>query len=236
MKQIKFILLLISIVSFNITEAQVKEPMLHYLIRDAKIKQSKPPVIILLHGYGSNEQDLFAFANQLPDSFLVISAQAPNKLGNDSYAWYPLDFSTGKLAYKKEEAEKSRLQILQFIIQLESKHQFDAKRVYVCGFSQGGILAYGLGLTNPDKIKGIAVLSGRLLEEIKLLVKSNENLKSMKIFVSHGTNDKVIDVSYARDAHIYLQQLKLKPSYHEYPVGHTISNDMFNDLINWLKK
>ena len=111
MKQIKFILLLISIVSFNITEAQVKEPMLHYLIRDAKIKQSKPPVIILLHGYGSNEQDLFAFANQLPDSFLVISAQAPNKLGNDSYAWYPLDFSTGKLAYKKEEAEKSRLHL-----------------------------------------------------------------------------------------------------------------------------
>lgn len=166
----------------------------------------------------------------------MISVQAPNKLGNDSYTWYNLDFSTGKLTYKKEEAEKSRLQVLQFIAQLKSKHSFDAKRVYVCGFSQGGILAYSLGLTNPDKIKGIAVLSGRLLEDIKPLIKSNENLKSLKIFVSHGTIDKVIDVSSAREAHTYLQQLKLKLSYHEYPVGHTISNDMFNDLIHWFKK
>ncbi len=236
MRLFKVILVIFLIGFVSISVAQVRTPMLHYLVREAKIKQSKPPIIILLHGYGSNAKDLFSFANQLPDSFLVIAPQAPHQLGNDSYAWYNLDFSTGKLAYKKEEAEASRLEILQFIQQLKSKQQFNDKRIYLGGFSQGGILAYSLGLTNPNKIKGIAVLSGRLLEEIKPFVKPSENLNALKIFIAHGTTDKVIDVSNARDAQQFLKPLHLNISYHEYTMGHSISNDEFNDLLNWLNK
>ena len=79
--------------------AQKTTPSLYYIFKEPKIKSAKPPVIILMHGIGSNEKDLFSFANQLPDSFLVISLRAPIKLGNDSYGWYHLSFENCRCEY-----------------------------------------------------------------------------------------------------------------------------------------
>ena len=76
--------------------------VLKYLIREPKIKSKNTPAILLLHGVGSNEHDLFSFANQLPDRYLVISARAPISLGSNSFAWYQVNFSTGKPIYNFE--------------------------------------------------------------------------------------------------------------------------------------
>ncbi len=216
--------------------AQKTTPSLYYIFKEPKIKSAKPPVIILMHGVGSNEKDLFSFANQLPDSFLIISLRAPIKLGNDSYAWYHLSFENGKPISNPIEAEASRLMIIDFINTLKSKHAFDEKRVYLCGFSQGSIMAYSVGLTVPEKIKGIAIMSGRLLEEIKPIIAGKDKLKNLKVFISHGTNDNVLPINNAREANTYLKQLGTNATYKEYPEPHTISNAMFNDLVIWLRK
>ncbi len=215
--------------------AQKTTPALYYIFKEPKIKSAKPPVIILMHGVGSNEKDLFSFANQLPDSFLVISLRAPIKLGNDSYAWYHLSFENGKPISNPIEAEASRLMIIDFINTLKNKHAFNEKRVYLCGFSQGSIMAYSVGLTVPEKIKGIAIMSGRLLEEVKPIIASKDKLKKLNVFISHGTNDNVLPVSNAREANTYLKQLGITATYKEYPEPHTISNAMFSDLLIWLK-
>lgn len=216
--------------------AQKTTPSLYYIFKEPKIKSAKPPVIILMHGVGSNEKDLFSFANQLPDSFLIISLRAPIKSGNDSYAWYHLSFENGKPISNPIEAEASRLMIIDFINTLKSKHAFDEKRVYLCGFSQGSIMAYSVGLTVPEKIKGIAIMSGRLLEEIKPIIAGKDKLKNLKVFISHGTNDNVLPINNAREANTYLKQLGINATYKEYPEPHTISNAMFNDLLIWLRK
>lgn len=221
--------------TFSQNKIKPSAPSLYYIFKEPKIKSAKPPVIILMHGVGSNEKDLFSFANQLPDSFLVISFRAPIELGKDSYAWYHLSFENGKPISNPIEAEASRSMIIDFINNLKNKHAYNEKRVYLCGFSQGSIMAYSVGLTIPEKIKGIAVMSGRLLEEVKPLVASKEKLKNLKVFISHGTNDNVINVSEARQAQTYLKQLSLNPTYKEYPEAHNISNAMFNDMLMWLK-
>lgn len=235
-------LYIVTVLFFSITvnavaQSKVKPnaPSLYYIFKEPKIKSAKPPVIILMHGVGSNEKDLFSFANQLPDSFLVISLRAPIKLGNDSYGWYHLSFENGKPIGNPIEAEASRLMIIDFINNLKNKHTFNEKRVYLCGFSQGSIMAYSVGLTVPEKIKGIAVMSGRLLEEVKPLVATKEKLKNLKVFISHGTNDGVLPINNAREANTYLKQLGVNASYHEYPEAHTISNAMFNDMLLWFK-
>jgi phospholipase/carboxylesterase len=211
-------------------------PGLYYIFKEPKIKSAKPPVIILMHGVGSNEKDLFSFANQLPDSFLVISLRAPILLAKDSYAWYHLTVENGQRIGNAIEAEASRLMIIQFINQLNTKHIFNEKRVYLCGFSQGSIMAYSIGLTIPEKIKGIAILSGKLLEEVKPQIAAKEKLKSLRVFVSHGTKDGVITINYAREAITYLKTLNIIPTYKEYDAAHTISTAMFNDMLIWLKK
>ncbi len=210
--------------------------MLQHLVREPKIKSANPPLLILLHGIGSNEQDLFSFANQLPDQFLVVSARAPYPLGHDGYAWYHADFSTPKPIFNKEEAEQSRNTIIQFISELKTEHAFDDKQVYLVGFSQGAIMSYSVGLTRPDLIKGIAIMSGRLLEEVKLQIKHDEKLKQLSVFISHGINDPVLPIQNARDANAYLKTLNLNATYKEYVDVHTINTEMLFDLINWLNK
>ena len=64
--------------------------MLDYQIRSAEGKAEKNPTIILIHGYGSNAEDLFSFAPYLPKSHTIIALQAPLSMGQGSYAWYPL--------------------------------------------------------------------------------------------------------------------------------------------------
>lgn len=233
---ITLLFIAITLQTFSQSKVKPSAPSLYYIFKGPKIKSAKPPVIILMHGVGSNEKDLFSFANQLPDSFLVISLRAPITLGNDSYGWYHLRFENGKPISNPIEAEASRLMIIDFINNLKNKHAFNEKRVYLCGFSQGAIMAYSIGLTVPKKIKGIAIMSGRLLEEVKPIIATKEKLKKLNVFISHGTNDGVLPTNNAREANTYLKQLGITASYHEYPEAHTISNAMFNDLVIWLKK
>lgn len=78
------------------TTVETKNLALKYLIREPKVKTDRRKGIILLHGVGSNEKDLFGLAEHLPDDFYVISARGPFTLGAEHYAWYNVDFSTGK--------------------------------------------------------------------------------------------------------------------------------------------
>lgn len=220
----------------NIGVSMAAEPMLHYLVREPKVKTVHPPLLILMHGVNSNEQDLFSLADQLPDKYLVIAAQGPYKISGNGYAWYHADFSVSPAIINKEEAEKTRELIITFIGQLKGKYTFDESKVFLCGFSQGAIMSYSVGLTHPDKIRGIAVMSGRILDEVKPKVVAAKQLKQLNVFISHGTNDKVLAVQQARDANLYLAKMGVYATYKEYMDGHTINREMFGDLVDWLNK
>jgi len=211
------------------------EGSLYYLIRDAKSGTINPPLMILMHGVGSNEQDMFAFAEHLADNFLILSARGPLTVGPNSFAWFQVDLTTGVSVINYDQAEKSRKIIIQFIESLKTRYSFDEKKIYLGGFSQGGIMSYSVGLTRPDLIKGIVVMSGRLLKEVRPLIASMEKVASLEVFISHGISDNVLNIEYAREAYAYLKTLGLVPSYKEYEAKHTLSNEMFQDLIHWLK-
>ncbi len=208
---------------------------LHYLVRGPKVANAQPPLLLLLHGVGSNEADLFSFADQLPDEYLVVSARAPITLGPESYAWYQVDFSTGTPVFNAQQAEEARTTIIAFIGELAQEHAFDPHRVTILGFSQGAIMAYSVALTRPDLVQHIAVMSGRLLEEVKPQVKPSADLKRLDIFISHGTQDGTLPVRHATEADSYLRTLGITPKLKTWPEGHTISAAMLADLVKWLE-
>lgn len=207
--------------------------ILNYLVRPSSLAEN-PPVLILLHGVGSNEHDLYRRANAIPEQFLVIAARAPYQLGTDRFGWYEVDFSTGMPQINFEQAEKSRNVIRQFINQIVEKYQADAKKVYLAGFSQGAIMAYSAFLTYPEKLAGIAAWSGRLLEEVKEFAKPITALNQPQIFIAHGVKDEVLPIHYARAAHAYFQSMGLTASYQEYDMPHALTNEVFEDFLNWL--
>jgi phospholipase/carboxylesterase len=209
--------------------------LLHYLVREPKIKSENPPLLLLLHGVGSNETDLFSFANHLPDQFLVVSARAPFSIAEGSYKWYEVDFSTGKPVIDAQQAEKSRNILLQFINQLKEKHRIDTQQVYLCGFSQGAIMAYSVGLTRPDKVKGIIALGGRVLEQIKPNIADTAQFKNFKALIIHGKNDNILPLQYAQEAKILLEKQQILTTFHALDIGHTITKQTIELVVDWLK-
>jgi len=211
--------------------------VLKYIVRQPKVSTPHPALIILLHGVGSNERDLFQFTDELPAEALVISARAPITLSEGSYAWFHIDLSTGTRVINAAEAEQSRKTLIRFIGELKSIYNFDPAKIYLCGFSQGAILSYSVGLTQPELVHGIGILSGRLLDEVKPSIVSKEKLKKLHVFVSHGKSDSVIPVELARNSVLYLRDtLNIDVNYKEYDAVHQITQEMLGDFLYWLNK
>lgn len=211
---------------------------LEYLIRHPKTTQTNPPLLIMLHGYGSNEEDLFSFAQELPDELLIISARAPLSLGFGSYAWYTIHFDAGSSDKFSDipEAKAALQRIDAFINEILSTYEVDDKNIFLLGFSQGTILSTAYALNHPTKIKHVAALSGYVNEDLIEKPLEKENFKNLDFFVSHGTVDQVIPVEWARKTPLFLEKLDIQHSYHEYPVGHGVAPQNFFDLHSWIKK
>ncbi len=206
---------------------------LSYLIKPATNTAGKQKALILLHGVGSNEKDLYSLANYLPANYTVISPRGPFVLGEGRFAWYEVDFSSGNPQINAGQEAQSREAIREFIVQVKEKYKLD--EVYLGGFSQGAIMSYTIGLTQPELVTGVLAFSGRILQEIRPLVAAPALLKDLRVLIAHGTQDGTLPVHYAREAKTYLEGLNIKPSYHEFNGGHQITGDVLTAVSEWLK-
>ena len=210
---------------------------LYHLVREPKNKLDKNPLLLLLHGYGSNEEDLFSFAAQLPEEYYIISARAPYSLppyGNECYA---ISFDNDMNKFSDDvQAIASRDLIAQFIDEVAGAYPIDKDRVTLVGFSQGAILSYAVALSYPEKVERVLALSGYLNMDIVADDFNKKDISKLRFFISHGAVDQVIPVEWARKAPELLKTLGLETEYHEYPVGHGVAPQNFYDLLAWLKK
>ena len=134
---------------------------LQYLVREPKVKLEKNPLLLLLHGYGSNEQDLFSFASELPEEYYVVVARAPYDLQYGSYAWYAINFDADQNKFSDHvQAVKSRDLIANFIDEIIANYPVDTQNVTLLGISQGTILSYAVALSYPEKAQRVVALSG----------------------------------------------------------------------------
>ena len=239
MKKTLSILLLALIIATTAIaqEAILQEGLaLKYLVQLPAEKSAHPPIIILLHGYGSDEQDLFSLRTVFPKNYLVVSARAPYPLPGHGYEWYEMTDVNGVHDGNTAQLANSRKLIEKFIKQVTTAYHADAAKVYLAGFSQGAIMSYRVGLTDPALLNGIGVLSGTIYPSLKPMVKKNPALKKLRIFISHGEADDRISFTEGNAADDYLKTLGLNPEFHSYPgMGHTVSRDVLSDFVKWLQ-
>ncbi|MDO8316483.1 MAG: alpha/beta hydrolase-fold protein [Flavobacterium sp.] len=210
---------------------------LEYKIREPKIKLDKNPLILLLHGYGSNEDDLFSFATELPEEYYIISARAPYDMQYGAFAWYAINFDADENKFSDhDQAKISRDLIAGFIDELIANYPIDETQIALVGFSQGAILSYAVALSYPEKVQKVVAMSGYLNLEIVAEDYLKNNFTNLKIFASHGTVDQVIPVEWARKTPAILENLGINITYKEYPVGHGVAPQNFYDFKNWLQE
>lgn len=210
---------------------------LHYLVREPQNLNSKTTLLILLHGYGSNEEDLFSFVPTLPEDWLVVSFRAPLNSQYEGYSWYDIDLMNTENRIDIPQAKESLNGILENILKISNHYGLTDNETHLCGFSQGGILSYALALENPQLFSKIACLSCYPEEKLmENMVKDKKKLERLRFFISHGTEDAVIPLEWGRKAADLLYDLSCYFSFREYMSGHGVNQKNYMDLMDFFKK
>ena len=207
-----------------------------HLVRQPPAATERPPLLVLLHGYGSNEHDLFGLVPYLDQRFFVVSVRAPYTIMPGGYGWFELNFAPNELRFNPLQAETSRQQLIQFIDEAIHAYETDAARTFLLGFSQGATMAASVALTQPTLVAGAALLSGWVPLELLSNVADAEQLSSKPFFVSHGTIDPVLPVQLGRDSRDTLTKLSVALTYREYQMGHEVILESLQDVTAWLKE
>ena len=197
------------------------------------------PTILTLHGRGANALDLLGLAPYIcGGKFLMICPQGPLETpigpGASGYAWYPMSMGgppdVGAILSSREKLQ-------QFLDACLKRYPIDGKKLVVLGFSQGGVMAYSLALSNPERFAGLAVLSSWLPGELipKLSI-SNDAIQSLPTIVQHGSQDQMIEIQRAKDSVERLRALRVPLTYRDYDMGHEITPRSLTDLSAWLEE
>ena len=206
-------------------------------LEQTQVDARNEPLVIFLHGFGSNEQDLFGIKDALSPTWTYLSVRAPMPVEPNGYRWFTK--TSGEDEYNGETADlqRSARLIEDFVTQATAKYRTQSDRVFLVGFSQGAIMSYEVGLRKPALVRGIAALSGSVLPVLKAQLKADASLGKLGVFIGHGTLDQALPYASATRANEVLVGLGLKPQFHGYPgMPHTISEAEVQDLKAWLEK
>jgi len=208
---------------------------LSLLHRPAAQGTAQPWLLVLMHGVGSNEQDLFGLAQYVPPQFHVISLRAPFTLGPGSYAWFQFSVeANGTRRIQVQQEAASRAAVAQAVTALAQRLGVPPERTVLGGFSQGGIMALSLLRTQPALMHAALVMHSRLLPEVDGLAAPAAALQGKQLWVSHGTQDQVIPLSNAHAIRDHMGALPLTLRYAEFPGGHEIRPAELQAVMAWL--
>lgn len=198
--------------------------------------------IIVLHGLGADGNDFVPFARELelapagPVRFVFPHAPVRPVTINGGYrmrAWY--DILGTEVTRQEDEAglRASRDQV-QALIDREVSRGIAAERIVLMGFSQGCAMTLLTGVRAPQRLAGLAGLSGYLPLAASTALERSAANQDVPIFLAHGRVDPVIVIERGTASRDALQALGYRVQWHEYPMPHSVCAQEVADLNTWL--
>jgi phospholipase/carboxylesterase len=193
------------------------------------------PTIIAFHGWGANALDLLGIAPYVAEGrFAVLCPQGPMEVPVGplrGYGWYPIMMGSppdpGAVQTAVDEADR-------FIMAALERYQIDRRKLVLLGFSQGGSIAYHLGLSNPARFAAMVAISSWLPPQLAAQARNAEALQQLPTLVQHGRADDLIEIARARESVEALRALRVPLTYREYDCGHEITAEGLADLSRFL--
>ena len=194
------------------------------------------PTIVLLHGWGASSHDLLGLAPLLHSGkAMVLCPQGTLSMdigqGMAGYGWF--DLSQG-MAVDPAEIDKAAEQVSDFIDMACERYAVDPRHLVLGGFSQGGVVAYKLALTQPERFTGLIALSSWLPEALAATIEQKPEHANLATIALHGLEDPMIPIEKGRESRDALLKLGIPTVYHEYAMGHEISADALRALVAWV--
>lgn len=209
---------------------------LKFLEHSARPDVAEPWLLVLMHGVGSNEQDLFGLARLVPPQFHVLSLRAPYVLTPGSYAWFEFEvLADGGRRINEDQERESRFLVGEMLASAAQQLSVPPERVVVGGFSQGGIMALSLLLTRPAAMRAAMVWHSRLLPQVVPQIAPAEAFEGKALWVSHGSADNVIPPSAAQATRETARGLPLVLAGNDFPGGHELRPAELQGTMAWLQ-
>ncbi len=190
------------------------------------------PTILALHGRGSNENDLIGLAPHVPQNFMWVSPRGTFALGPDSFEWFQITQIGKPDPVRLANALNT---IDTFINEIFENYPVDKNKFYLLGFSQGSIISMSYALTKPQRVTGIIAQSGYIPHESGLTI-NKAGVKNKPFILTHGIQDPLIPVEWARRSQKTLIDLETQVEYHEFNMAHNVSQEALSTINTWLLK
>ncbi len=160
------------------------------------IPENPQSAVVLLHGYGSNGNDLIALGYEwtdiLPDT-AFFAPNAPTPIMYDGYEWFSLnDFQPNRaitpdyLQTLSDRANKVVPEVIVYLNDIIKHHSIPLSNIVISGFSQGGLVAYQTAYGLSDSIAGVIGMSA------VPLIQPIPTDKQLNVLLTHGKADDVV--------------------------------------------
>ncbi|RBW70050.1 alpha/beta hydrolase [Bacillus taeanensis] len=208
----------------------MSSPMIYELRKPSQIDPNKTyPALFVMHGIGSNEQNMLSLVEGLEDKFFIFSVRG-HLSQPPGFSYFTIQ---GYGKPHREVFDQGIRQLTSFIDYASNEYSLDHNRLYLLGFSQGAIVSMTLGLTLGNRIKGIIALSGY----IPRFVKEEYKMKSvdhLSLFISHGQFDNILPFEWGVESKEFFEKFGAQVTFQTYQEGHTVSLENQQNFTSWL--
>ena len=195
------------------------------------------PTVVLLHGWGASAHDLIGLAPILHGGHaIVLCPQGPvvfdTGQGAPGYGWFPI--AQGRPADPRA-VDLAQGLLENFIDDACARYPVDPAKLVLAGFSQGGMMAYRIALSDPERYAGLLAMSSWLAPQLAEELTAQEAHAQLPTLVIHGSQDPMIPIDRAYASRDVLLELKVPVAFREYPMGHEIRPEALREIVTWLE-
>lgn len=208
---------------------EMDAPMIYELRKPKAVDPNKIyPALFLIHGIGSNEQNMLSLAAGLEEQFFIFSIRGPISQP-PGFAFFTIE---GYGKPHREVFDRAINGLTSFIDYASEQYPIDKESLYLLGFSQGAILSMSLSLALGKRIKGIVALSGYIPKFV--MEEEVKPVDGLSAFISHGNQDQILPYEWGVAAQEFLKQKGAFVTFRTYSEGHTVSLQNQQDFTKWL--
>jgi phospholipase/carboxylesterase len=208
------------------------QPLFSIFQAGKKNTETKHPLLIVLHGRGTDENDLMGLVPFLDERCSVVSLRAPYPFEFGGYTWFR---HSANLEPDKTTLMESYERLLFTVESFIRREDVDPEKVFLLGFSMGTMMSYLLALTRPELFAGVAAQSGFVME-LPWFTYRWKALERCPFIITHGIHDPLLPIAWARKTRALFEQSNADVVYKEYSMEHQISDDSLRDVSEWLTK
>jgi phospholipase/carboxylesterase len=199
--------------------------------------------VILMHGLGADANDFVPLVPELsPTGVPAVRFVFPNApeiavTANNGYvmrAWYDIRSFEGVNRQVDEAGIEASCATVRRLIEAQNQRGVPTSNIFLAGFSQGGAMTYSAGLTHPDALAGLIVLSGYVPSKSFIESRLSAANRNASIFAAHGVYDDVLPIDLGRAARHFALEKGCKVDWSEYPMPHAVCTEEIEALSVWL--